>query len=224
MEKRLLSPAKAVKAAMLAVIFVILTILLYLGFHDSMETTATLAQNRFYSLGTALLLSGLTTLALAALLRDASQPLPRRGKWFYPVVSGLLALAGMLLAYAFLGVWPLGEKSVMIVDMHHQYAPLLAKLRDMLLHGGSPLYSFEVGLGTSFLPLFGYYLASPFNLLLVLFPPDLLTEGILVITLLKNALSAAFFAACVQYIYKKRSLAIPLVSLMYAAPIVSACH
>lgn len=71
----------------------------------------------------------------------------------------------MSLAYAYLGMWPVGVETGLIVDMHHQYAPLLADLRDMLLHGGSPLYSFHVGLGSSYLPLFAYYLASPFNLL-----------------------------------------------------------
>ena len=106
----------------------------------------------------------------------------------------------MTLAYAYLGVWPLGERSVMTVDMHHQYAPLLAQLRDMIINGGSPFYTFEVGLGASFIPLFGYYLASPFNLLLVLFPKSMLNEGILVITLLKNAITAGLFALCVQYI------------------------
>lgn len=74
--------------------------------------------------------------------------------------------------------------------MHHQYAPLLARLREMILTGGSPLYSFEVGLGINFVSLFGYYLASPFNLLLVFFPEHLLAEGILVITLLKTRLPA----------------------------------
>ena len=109
-----------------------------------------------------------------------------RKRWFFPVISGLLGMFCMTLAYAYLGVWPLGESSVLTVDMHHQYAPLLAQLRDMIINGGSPFYTFEVGLGASFIPLFGYYLASPFNLLLVLFPKSMLNEGILVITLLKN--------------------------------------
>ena len=39
----------------------------------------------------------------------------------------------MAAAYAHLGMWPVGTKTGMIVDMHHQYAPLLAQLRDRLL-------------------------------------------------------------------------------------------
>lgn len=174
-------------------------------------------QKLLYPGGLSLILSALATLWLGMQARlfgtdkDAAY-----GRMYFPVLSGLLALIGMALAYTFLGMWPIGEETGMIVDMHHQYAPLLSELRDMLLNGGSPLYSFEVGTGTSFLPLFGYYLASPFNLLLVLFPEHLLAEGILFITLLKNMLTAVLFAVCVQYIYGRKSYAIPAAAVMYS--------
>ncbi len=172
-----------------------------------------------YSIGVALILGavGMVCVWAKTAQSDRRNPLnPRKRLWVYPVVAGVLALLCMALGYLYLGVWPIGDRSVMTVDMHHQYGPLLAQLRDMMINGGDGLYSFNVGLGTSFLPLFGYYLASPFNLILALFPEHLLTEGILVITLLKNALSAAFFAACVQYIYKKRNPVIPAVAIMYS--------
>ncbi len=135
---------------------------------------------------------------------------------YFPIFSGLLALVCMVLCYSFLGVWPVGTKSVMLVDMHHQYAPLLAQMRDTLLHGQSLLYDFDLGMGASYLPLIGYYCASPFNLILLLFPEHLLTEAILVITLIKNALTAAFFALCLQYTYKEKSYALSAVSVMFS--------
>lgn len=149
-------------------------------------------------------------------LRNSADRPTERPVWFYPLLSGLLSLCVMCIAYSFLGMWPLGEKSAMMVDMHHQYAPLLSQLRNALLHGGNPLYTFEVGLGANVLSLFGYYLASPFNLLLLAFPERLLAEGILCITLLKNALSGALFALCVQQLFGKRGLHIPIVSVMYS--------
>lgn len=175
-----------------------------------------LRRKAVYVLGTALILGFLFAVFLNEAMRGRKERRPKRGVWFYPVISGVLSLACMCLAYTFLGMWPLGDKTGMIVDMHHQYAPLLARLRDMILTGGSPVYSFEVGLGINFVSLFGYYLASPFNLLLVFFPEHLLAEGILVITLLKNALSGAFFAACVQSVYRRRNITVPMVSVMYA--------
>jgi len=135
---------------------------------------------------------------------------------YFPVFTGLLALVCMVLCYSFLGVWPVGTKSVMLVDMHHQYAPLLAQMRDTLLNGQSLLYNFDLGMGASYLPLIGYYCASPFNVILMLFPENLLTEAILVITLIKNALTAAFFALCLQYNYKEKSYALSIASVMFS--------
>ena len=172
-------------------------------------------QKWLYPLCVSVMLGALVALWVSMQFRDRNFAKPKHGRLFYPVISGLLAMIIMSLAYVYLVVWPIGDKSVMLVDMHHQYAPLLSKLRDMFLHGSSPLYSFEVGLGTNFLPLFGYYLASPLNLLLVLFPDRLLSEGIFFITLIKIGLSSAFFAACVQYVYRRRDFCVPVVAIMY---------
>ena len=173
-------------------------------------------QRYAYAIGFSLLLSGLLVTVMYTLMpkerfRDTPKP-----AFFYPLIAGGLALIAFSLSYIWMGVWPFGVESVMIVDMHHQYGPLLAHLREMILTGGSPLYTFEAGVGANFISMFGYYLASPFNLLLVLFPETLLTEGILVITLLKNVLSAVLFTACVQYILKKRNLSVALLALGYS--------
>lgn len=216
--RRPVSTASIARTVILAILFVALTALLFLGFRQD-KVLESDAQMILYPLGMALVLASLAVAWLWMQSADPSRRLnlsPRARRWMYPVISGVLALACMVIAYMYLGIWPVGERSAMIVDMHHQYGPLLARLRDMILDGGNPLYSFNIGLGTSFLPLFGYYLASPFNLLLVLFPANLLTEGIIVITLIKNALSAVFFAACLQYIYRKRSPVIPAMAIMYS--------
>lgn len=177
---------------------------------------SSLLQRWSYAAGFGVLLSALLTGVLYTLL-SSYRHTAEKNAVYYPLLAGVLALAGMSLSYLWLGVWPFGEKSVMIVDMHHQYAPMLSELREMLLTGElNPLYTFKTGIGANFLSLFGYYLASPFNLLLTLFPEHLLTEGILVITLLKNALSAAFFAACVQYVFGRRDLSVVILSLGYS--------
>ncbi len=166
--------------------------------------------------GIAALLSGLIFVLSREALREPNDIPEERPVWYYPVVSGLLSLGAMMVAYSFLGMWPFGEKTGMVVDMHHQYAPLLSGLRDAILGGDLSLYNFEVGLGANYLSLGAYYLASPLNLLLLLFPEQLLAEGILFITLLKNALCGAMFALCMQQIYGKRDLSIPITSLMYS--------
>ena len=213
-EKKPESRLKAAQYGFLALIFLALTLLLFSGFRTDKALTTSL-QKIVFPLGISLLLSGLVTLLFYIQLDDRKE-VAKKGPLFYPVFSGVLAVVCMFLALSYMGVYPVGEKSTMIVDMHHQYAPLLSHLKDRILHGGGFLYDFEVGLGVSFLPLFGYYLSSPLNLLLCLFPDSMLTDGILVITLIKVGLAAAFFAACLQYIYHRRDLSVVACSLMYA--------
>ncbi len=214
MEEKAWDQAQGRTVWFLALIFLSLTLLLYLGFRTDKALTTSL-QKIVFPLGISLLLSGLVTLLFYIQLDDR-QEARKKGPLFYPIFSGVLAVICMFLALSYMGVYPVGERSTMIVDMHHQYAPLLSLLKDRLLHGGGVLYSFEVGLGASFLPLFGYYLASPLNLLLCLFPDSMLTDGILVITLIKVGLAAAFFTACIQYIHRRRDLSLVACSLMYA--------
>lgn len=166
--------------------------------------------------GVSLLLGTLIFILSREALRDERDKPVDRPAWYFPLMSGLLSLAAMCVAYSFIGMWPFGEKTGMAVDMHHQYAPLLSGLRDAILNGDLSLYNFEVGLGANYLSLAAYYLASPFNLLLLLFPENLLAEGILFITILKNALCGAMFALCVQQIFGKKGFLIPTVSVMYS--------
>ena len=215
MQKSTAAGDKITRWILLGLFFIPIAFLVFIFVYTDKNWT-TGPQKWVYTIGLSALLGLLATLWLHVQLRGVSTPKPRHGVWYYPVLSGLLALFCMSLCYVYLGIWPIGNESGMIVDMHHQYAPLLSKLREMFLHGGSPLYIFEAGLGASFLPMFGYYLASPLNLLLVFFPENLLTEGILVITLLKNALAAACFAACVQSVYHRRDISVPVVAVMYS--------
>ena len=216
MNKKTISSWEILRALALAIFFGGLSLIGYWIFSgEEALASKSETQQMLWPLGLGLLLAGLLTATLSAMLKQREEE-REAPAWFYPLIAALLTLCGLGIAYIFLGVWPVGEKSVMLVDMHHQYAPLLAKLRQMLLGGENFLYSFELGMGASFLPAFAYYLASPLNLLLVLFPEHLLTEGIFVITILKNMLIAAGAAWCLQYVYRRRSPLVVAVSLMYS--------
>lgn len=203
----------------LFLLFLAATLLIFFGlylFHApemAPDGTATRWQFAVFTVFGAALLAGLLTVAVSALRSEAKA----RPVWFCPLVAAGLSLCLYGLGYAFLGVWPLGEKSILMVDLHHQYAPLLSELRAMLLgEGGGLTYNFHIGMGAAFIPTFAYYLASPLNLLMVLFPEAYLTEGILLVTLLKGAAMAASFTALCQYLYRRRSAAMVAVGLLYA--------
>lgn len=103
------------------------------------------------------------------------------------------------LIYALMGVFPFGERSIFTVDLYNQYAPFLYNFRERLLHLEWPFYSLNGGLGFNFYSLWAYYLASPFNVLLLPFSERYLPLGITLLSLTKSGLMAStmlYFFRC----------------------------
>ena len=71
---------------------------------------------------------------------------------YYIWMSALLSFCGIAVCYTALGVYPFGEESVMIIDMHHQYSAFFSLMREKALSFGSLTYSDSVGMGSGFLP------------------------------------------------------------------------
>jgi uncharacterized membrane protein YfhO len=71
----------------------------------------------------------------------------------------------LIMICVFIGnqIYPFGDNSFLRTDMYHQYAPFFAEFQRKLVNGGSLSYTWDIGMGTNFTSLFGYYLSSPFN-------------------------------------------------------------
>lgn len=82
-------------------------------------------------------------------------------------------------------VYPFGDNSFLTDDLKYQYIDFFAWFRRVLLGEANLRYSFSQGLGMNTWGLYSYYLASPFNLLCVLFPADKLTLFVFAIAALK---------------------------------------
>lgn len=119
-------------------------------------------------------------------------------------------------AFIFDGIFPFGKRSILIIDLYHQYAPFISDLQDKLRSFSSLLYSWSSGLGIYYLPLFAYYIASPLNFITLLFPKDCLTEAVLMLTLLKVGLSGACFAFYLKGVHREKSLITVAFSVLYA--------
>lgn len=114
---------------------------------------------------------------------------PRDGyiaAFFVPVVI-------MIIIFAQRGIFPFGEESFLRTDMYHQYAPFFSEFRHKLSEGRSLLYSWDIGLGVNFAALYAYYLASPFNWLLILCPARYVIEFMTASIVLKIGLAGLSF-------------------------------
>ncbi len=94
------------------------------------------------------------------------------------------------------------KNGVLTVDLGQQYVDFLAFFRhNLFTHPFNLIYTFSNGLGNSMLATDAYYLLSPFNLLLFVFPQHFLPKAILLIITLKIAT-----AGLTSYYYWKQKI------------------
>lgn len=100
----------------------------------------------------------------------------------------------LFIAYAIFGVYPFGKNSVLGLDLNAQYVYYFEYMYDVFAGRESIFYCWSGSLSGEFLGLFAYYLASPFNIIVWLFPRANITEGIMAMQLVKCA-AVGFSAA-----------------------------
>ena len=102
----------------------------------------------------------------------------RKSIWEH--MTGILAFAIpvviMLAIFVERGIYPFGNRSFLFSDMYHQYMPFFSEFIEKIKAGEGLSYSFNVGVGSNFLALYVYYLASPLHWLAFLVPKAYLME------------------------------------------------
>ena len=121
---------------------------------------------------------------------------------YYLIAAFFIPFVIMLGVYACLGKHPFGNNSVLTLDLQAQYVYYYEAIRRLLTEGGSWLYSWERTLGGEFMGIVAYYMASPFNLILVLFPKKMLADAVMFIQLAKVGGMGLTFA---YYLRKTRN-------------------
>lgn len=119
---------------------------------------------------------------------------PSTAAWLTPAAAFFLSAGLWVLALALFGFYPFGQYTVLITDMGQQYVEFHTALYDIVHSGGSLFYTWNTGMGMNFVGLSAYYLASPFTLLLLLFPRAAISEALLLIISLKIACAGLTFS------------------------------
>ncbi|MCA5010604.1 YfhO family protein, partial [Clostridioides difficile] len=85
-----------------------------------------------------------------------------------------------------------------------------------LTHGGSLLYSWDIGMGVNFAALYAYYLASPLNWLLVLCPKNYVIEFMTYLIVFKIGLSGLSFSWYLRRHNKTMDFGVAFFGILYA--------
>lgn len=143
-----------------------------------------------------------------------------------PLITFFVTIVFFLVSMVVFKKYPLGENSVLLSDLKAQYAPFLALLKSKIgelnnVPDGHLLsyltYSFRLGLGKNFIGTFGYYLASPFNLIYLLFDVTQIDAVIMAIVVSKLSLASAFMCLFISTKTEDKKTKWPvLIGIMYA--------
>lgn len=126
----------------------------------------------------------------------------------YPLLAAGCTLILMLAVYFAYELIPFGNKTILRMDLYHQYGPLFAELYERVLGGDSLLYSWTTGGGGAFLGNFFNYLSSPFGIIMLIFGHENMPEAIAAMILLKACTASFTFS----YFLSKKREATPVTS------------
>lgn len=111
---------------------------------------------------------------------------------------------------------PFGDKTILRMDLYHQYGPLFAELYERVMNGASLTYSWVSGLGSCFLGNYFNYLSSPIGAIVLFFGHNNVPEAIAAMILIKAALSASTFTYYIKRSLKNQSFVTVSFGVMYA--------
>ncbi len=124
-------------------------------------------------------------------------------------------LISLLVAYCY-NMIPFKNYTILRMDLYHQYGPLFAELYERIKEGGSFLYSWNSGGGSSFLGNFYNYLSSPLSLLILLFSHENIPVAIGLIIFIKATIASATFTLYLKHSLNKHSYITAGFGVLYA--------
>ncbi|MCQ4021567.1 MULTISPECIES: YfhO family protein [unclassified Ruminococcus] len=137
-------------------------------------------------------------------------------KKLYLILCFAVPFLLMGFAFAFNGVFPFGEKQILVTDFWQQYFPFYTEVQDKLQTFQSMLYSWDTGMGSNFWALAAYYFASPMNLLLAIVPYELLREALTFFLLCRIGLAGLFCGVFLKGVFKRNDISLVFFGTMYA--------
>lgn len=140
----------------------------------------------------------------------------RKSNLWFCIPAFIIPFLLTLISYIFFDVYPFGERSVLTLDLNGQYIYYFESLRDSFWGDSSPFYSWSRNLSGGFMGIIGYYLASPFTLIVMLLPRKMIIESVMIMQMCKVGAAGAAFCVYAQRSKKLAPLQSVVFSTMYA--------
>ncbi len=148
-------------------------------------------------------------------LKALNKPEENKTKLFL-VLAFFVPFLIMGVVFARAGVFPFGDRQVLYSDCKQQYLPFLEEFQRKLQSGDSLLYSWGNGLGTNFVAMIAYYIASPLNLLTLFVPAEYIREAMAVFMMIKIGCASLFTAMFLKHVYRRNDISLVAFGCCYA--------
>lgn len=112
--------------------------------------------------------------------------------WPQFLLAFLFPTLTVLAAFAVTGCYPFGDRTMLTVDLYHQYCPFLVAFRNKVLSGESLFYTWNDGLGQEYYAAYANYSASPLNIFALFFTAKTMPIFVEFVTCLRAGLSSVF--------------------------------
>ena len=112
--------------------------------------------------------------------------------WPQFLLAFLFPALTVLAAFAITGCHPFGDRTILTVDLYHQYCPFLVAFRNKVLSGESLFYSWNDGLGQEYYAAYANYAASPLNIFSLFFTAKTMPVFIMFVTCFRAGLASTF--------------------------------
>ena len=132
-----------------------------------------------------------------------------------PWIAFLLTFVAMAAVFSINMIVPFGERNIFTSDLGAQYGPYLVGFKQAITSGQSLLYSRTLGLGGNTMGVFAYYLSSPLNLIVFLFPTANIQSMVTILIMLKLSFAGAFMTWLLDRKFKSKDKMTVLFGLMY---------
>lgn len=134
---------------------------------------------------------------------------------FY-IIAFFIPVILMYISYAIFGLYPFGKESVLALDLNAQYVYYFEALHEAFWGDGSAFYNWSRNLSGEYMGIIGYYLASPFTLIVMLLPRNWILTSLLIMILCKIGAASVTFCYFLQKSKKMEPLQATIFSILYA--------
>ena len=131
-------------------------------------------------------------------------------------ISFLLPFLIMGFSFFQHGVYPFGDRRILVIDFSNSYFPFINEYYARIRSFNFSSFSFAAGIGMDYVLHWAAYLSSPFVFLGALVPHQHLIEYITLTVLIRLGLAGLLMAMYLKYIGKGSDIMLPAFSALYA--------